>query len=385
MPTVGWILEDAVERFWEAKSPSSSPSVATVYFCNHCRRTFQTAQELRAHHSVHDPLELPSLFHGGSVLPRESVLRSSTSLNDLDLLECKQCEVQIDCGSWKRLTSKEFLEQFCRAKNAHWHVRLKNKRPSDNAEVYEHYTILFKVADDAELDLIDESFLENVVASEVTHEALSKFQNTLPANGGSRDYGEALGNYALALVLKTKETAFVGPIGFNEFAIKMQSALGVLRFFSRPVADAVSSCIKFNINDFSTSERSLGQPVDAALSFFSRLLHEGKAIEVKWKKGRSRPICPIDAISGRLMDACCLLVNKQCPSSEELEALCQLQQGTLPLSEQDLTKVKVVCAFSYLKLNMNQAAIPHLNSLRFHAVFGPWASNNLSTFSKYER
>src|SRR6516165_10092554 len=125
MPTVGWILEDAVERFWEGQpQPDLAKTPHLVFVCKWCGGEFPSPEALHRHFSLEHPLQLPALYVHGKPLLRESVLRAPVRASDVELVHCTRCEVQIDGGPWRRCTLSEFRAQFSQPTNATWNVRL---------------------------------------------------------------------------------------------------------------------------------------------------------------------------------------------------------------------------------------------------------------------
>ena len=89
MPTVSWILERAVERFWEGQVGLGSVKILrSVFSCERCGREFSSPEDLRRHVSLEHPLELPALYVHGEPLLRESVLRAPVRESDVTLVQC---------------------------------------------------------------------------------------------------------------------------------------------------------------------------------------------------------------------------------------------------------------------------------------------------------
>lgn len=195
MPTVGWILEDAVERFWEGQpGPDLANMPLLVFMCKWCRGEFFSPEALHRHFSLEHPLELPALYVHGKPLLRESVLRAPVRKSDVELVHCTRCEVQMDGGPWNRLALSEFRAQFSQPTNATWNVRLVHERSEDNARIEEEYHVRFRIPDTAALNTLDEHFILTLVLDELQHPDLKRFEVGLPVNVPAREYGEALGN-----------------------------------------------------------------------------------------------------------------------------------------------------------------------------------------------
>ncbi len=388
MPTVGWILEKAVERFWESQpNPVLVPVPRPVFTCSRCGMKLSSPEELRRHLSLEHPLELPALYVHGNPLPRESVLRAPVGENDVQLFHCSRCEVQVDGAPWQDLAVSEFRTQFSQPRNSTWNVRLVHERPVDNSQTIEEYHVRFRIPHTSALNAVDTQFIRTLVLDELRPSDLEQFEAGLTVDAPAREYGSALGDYALGIILKERRRPPHAPVDFAEFVIKMRSALETLRHFHRPVALAVSSSIRFNLNDFRDYGTATATELEAALRFFRSITSAGASAEVvnprvpMPQKRSSHVVCPVDEVTHRLLSACGCLSNEGTLSLAHLEQLRQLARGMIPVSEQDLVKVHVICAEGYLRLARISDARPHLRAIQFDSVFKDWAQHCLEGIS----
>lgn len=384
MPTVGWILEDAVERFWEGQLGHTPVKIPRpVFVCKWCGREFSSPEDLRRHFRLGHPLELPALYVHGEPLLRESVLRAPVREDEVDLVNCTRCEVQMDGGPWNPLAPPEFRAQFSQATNATWNVRLVYERSEDDSRSEEEYYIRFRIPDSAALNAVDRHFIQTLVLEELRHSDLKRFEDGLPEDVPAREYGGALGDYALGLLLKERHDPPRSQVGFEEFAAKMRSALQVLQFFNRRVALAVSSSIRFNLNDFHDYGTATATELETGLRFFRSIIGGNTSktspsphqVPVPQKSSK-RAVCPVDQITHRLLSACTRLSGGNM-SLAELETLRQLTRGTVAVSEQDLAKVHVMCAEGYMRLARPADARWHLQAIQFDPSFKDWAQRRL--------
>jgi hypothetical protein len=306
------------------------------------------------------------------------------------MVQCSRCEVQMDGSPWKRLAMPEFRKEFTRPVDATWNVRLIHTRAVDAAEVAEEYNVRFRVPDIAALNAVDERFIQTLVLDEVRHTDLEHFETGLPTGAPVREYSGALGNYTLGILLKERRNAPHAPVPFERFAELMKEAMEVLRLFPRPVALAVCSSIRFNLNDFADHGDGGAAEIETGLRFFRRITSTdapGKRTGEKERrtKPRSKPaVCPVDQVTHQLLEACVTLDDDGRLALAELEALRQLTRGTVPVSEQDLAKVNVVCAEGYLRLGRAPDALPHLRAIQFVRPFNVWAQQQLNPDLPYE-
>ena len=381
MPTIGWVYEDAVERFWEGRPRYEPPR--PVFLCNHCGRKLLSSEELRLHYSLEHPIQIPALYIHGKPLLRESVLRAPVKASDVELVQCTHCEVQSDGGEVRQFSVPDFCKLFIRPVNSTWNVRLVHERLIDQTYMDEEYHIHFRIPEISALNAVDEHFIRTLALEELRHSDLNRYVAGLPAGAPAREYGLALGDYALGIILKERRNQPYAPVGFEEFAVKMRAALEVLRFFNRPVALAVSGSIRFNLNDFHDYGTTTAPKLETGLRFFRGITGEIADSDTS-SLFKSEPtmsvinaVCPVDQISHHLLTACMnLLLEKYLPLSE-LEVLRQLTRGMTPVSEQDIIKIHVICAEGYLRIGSNNDAVQHLRSVQFDPILNNWAQRQL--------
>ena len=390
MPTVGWVLEDAIERFWEGQPRAIFSYVRPEFPCSQCGKILTSLEDLRRHVSLAHPLDLPKLYVFGKPLQREHVIRSPVSMDDVQLLQCSHCEVQIDGAPPQRLTGPVFCTQFSRFRNATLHVRLIHERSVDASHSIEEYVIRFRIPDIAALNAIDARFIRTLALEALSHADLERFATGLHLDAPAREYGSALGDYALGVILKERRRRPSAPVGFEEFAVKMHTALEVLRLFpNRPVALAVVKSICFNLNAFHDDNSAPATDLDVALQFFRRAV--GTAVVEESATGlplggpfaATQAICPVDQVSHRMLVACNRLTNAGGMPLSDLEELQHLNRGAFPISEQDLAKIHVICATGYRQLGHTEAARTHLKAIQFDASFSRWAQHQLEELANY--
>lgn len=384
MPTLGWIAEKAEERYWESRPrvwedhPRSSG-----FTCRQCGIVVASSEELRRHFNVSHPLAMPALYVHGKPLLRESVIRAPIGEDDANLLCCSRCEVQMDGGPWQDLTLEEFRAHFCQARDSIWNVRLVHERLATNSQSDEQYQIRFRIPNGADLNAVDAHFISTLAVEELSHSDLERFDAGLPMDAAAREYGHALGNYALGIVLKERRDHPWSSTEFAEFSSKMRSALETLRHFQRPVALAVSNAIRFNLNDFVDYGVATATELDAALAFFRHRAGAGGSTDsiranVLDPNIVDRNICPIDSITHRLLSECVQLSGGDKISLDRLADLRHLIQETVPISTQDLAKIHVLCAEGFARLGRVNHTIEHQRAIQFDPVFANWAQRRLT-------
>lgn len=387
MPTFDGIRAKAEERFL-----ANQPGMPSVYVpppeyrCSYCYERFPSPEELRYHLGLQHPLELPVLYIHNEPLSREAVIRTPISEDGVELFQCTRCEVQIDGGPWNRLTTEALRTQLVKSRNSNWNLRLMNERLDDSSRAGEEYHIRFRIPDIDALDEIDHYFRQILVQDELSHSDLGQFEATLPPEAPAREYGGALGDYALGILLKERRVPLRADTLFEEFRSRMHSALDVLRLFNRPVAFAVSSSIRFNLNDFQDHGHVAAIELDTGLLFFRTIKNAAtNSIETPTsfnpENAHRYAICPVDKVSGHLLSACISLTGDGGLSLAALESLQQLTRGDNSISEQDLSKIHVLCAEGYRRLERIADASIHLQAIQLDPSFGNWARGLLNADS----
>lgn len=390
MATFGWIVDDNVDHIADVTPlPILGAVVPRKFICDSCGAVLESEDALRSHYSLSHPLALPALLIHDRPLLRDAAIRDKVPQGSIVLLNCTECDLQIDGGEWKKLSPLQFRERLARSGTATWNVRLVHKRDRDASEVREQYLLRVRIPSNSKLDVIDERFLDMLVRDSLSHDHLDAFQAALPDELAAREYAAALGDYALGVLLKERRQPPWSQVGFDAFSRQFRSALDVLQSFRRPIAIAVCDSIRFNLNDFRDYGTSIATEADIAIRFLRTFDHPGAEIHARkargTKTGSRRAICPIDGMTHRLMSACWRAVAGTGHCGMDLVAsLTSFIAGESPVSEQDLAKLHVLCADGLLHSVESSEARRYLLAIQFDAVFGRWAQEQLRIHFGYQ-
>ena len=381
MPTMGWILENAEEKFWANQSRISGTIPPLVFPCSICDVEFKSPERLREHFRLKHPLELPKLYIGNEAQLSETVIRTPITSDDIELVQSTRCKVQIDGGPWQPLTLDELRIQLTETRDSSWLLRLINERAIDDSHAAFDCRIRFRIPDIDELNRLDQQFVKLLVKDQIDHSDLDQFEAAMPNEIAAREYGGALGEYALGILLKEGDVIPRSTLSFEEFVTKMRGALNVLSRFDRPVALAVCSIIRFNLNDFNHYGDVPAAEIDTSLCFFRNIRDNNQdslnIISPHPPTMVRHEICPVDHITGHIFSSCMRLIRNGKLSLTELESLRKLTRGNNPVSEQDHTKIHVLCTYGYFHLGRMTEAREHIRHFQFDYSFKAWATNVL--------
>jgi hypothetical protein len=359
----------------------SAPPPIKNYFCTKCSEAFYSAEGLaqhylQEHYSLENPLSAPSLFVKGHPLPVKTTIRSRLSERDITVFHCDKYEVDKNGSGWHNFSEEEFKKLILTETDSTMMIRLTRFRRVDDSSSFSEYHLYFRIPQSTVLDGIDKAFFKYLVKKNLTHSDLSNFYSALPDENSAREYGDALGNFALALLIKESTNDVLGKnINFEEYTVKFHSAFDVLKHFHRPVAFAVTSVIRFNLNDFLDNQPDSMPVLYRANSFFQSLvLNRGairlnKALPETGEADGVTPICPVDQVSDLIIKASDRLQNNQ-PFFIDRKDFLALFHET-PISEYDRVKIDVLFAESCLRSKRHKIAEPILR--QFHPLFGDWA------------
>lgn len=384
MPTVGWIQETAIDRYWEQGDLGRQvPSKPRVYHCPYCDRHFAATSDLAIHISVDHPIERPLLIIGNRLACSEQTIRSPITPDQIVLTHVKQILVSHDGESQQDWSLQQLKERICHLRTAHYVITLINFGPDHQRQVKATYVVKTKIANPEELSVIDENFVRVLAIDNPKMSDVRRFSDACADYPDSAEYASALADYVMGVLLKdqNKDTGVSLPL--SSYKKKMQHALDTLRDYERPIANAISAAIKFNLNDFrSPSTSCRAYLLDSANMFFSSVAHgnqfeiedaypicnSGAAIEL--------PACPVDRDSFNLLSQFRKLSGKQI-NANFLADLAASSMSSM-LSDYDLSKLRVISAKTAVLLDDRKMAIPILEELANDPIFGVWAESVLN-------
>ncbi|QBQ53825.1 C2H2-type zinc finger protein [Nitrosococcus wardiae] len=381
MPTVGWIQETAIDRYWERGGLGDQyPPTPKIHYCPYCTRQFESTGELSTHISVDHPIERPLLFIHNRVAYSEQTIRSPISKDDIDLTHVNRIKASKDGGEPREWLPDELKKHLSGHENGHYSITLSNSDPNNERTVEANYIVKIKIADQAELDAVDELFIRTLAIDDVRMSDVRRFSDGCAKYPGADEYASALAVYVTGVLIKdqNENTGVSRPL--SVYKEKMQQALETLHDFDRPVPRAICASIKFNLNDFRNPPLPSGaELLDAANEVFATVTR-GVTVQLTSRDDmldseRELSACPIDRDSYDLLE----VFKKIRADHADRSLIAELSASAIrrTLSDSDLSKLRVLTALAAIQTEDTAAGRPILEDLVNDPVFGSWAELQL--------
>jgi hypothetical protein len=374
MPTLDWIRESAVDRYSEYLSTLDHEKRRV--HCPYCPSLFDDAAALGAHVGLKHPLGIPDLFVGGRSAPSAVIVRRVLSPEDFVLLNCTGCRVESE-GKAFQLRPRDLPGWLADKQPAHAHLVLENVRPASGTRTASELRIEFRIPSESDLDRCDREFLMHLARPSFLMDDVETYVKSVPQGGMSREYSAALADYAIGVLLKEQSPAS-GILGAqHEHKDKFMSALEVLAGFVRPISEAVTSAIAFNLNAWDRLQPPPELPAFVRAAEFFRKL-DGLGPNDYTLDGESRPICPVDRMTDMLLAAIRAMPETAAgrPVPAAIGALFDTRADLL-VTEFDLVKRAVIRSVVALRLRDKATARRSLIDVRHDHHFGVWAEEKL--------
>lgn len=381
MPTVGWIQETAIDRYWERGGLGEQyPPIPKIHYCPYCDKQFESTGDLSTHISVDHPIERPVIFIGNRTALSEQTIRAQISKNEVELTHVHKIRVSRDGGEYKECTMAQLKETLYRTENAHYSIILINSDPNGDRSVEASYIFRIKIADQAELEAVDEIFIRTLAIDDVRMSDVRRFSDACSGYLGADEYASALAVYVTGVLIKDQNESSGISLPLSAYKEKMQQALATLHDFDRPIPRAICASIKFNLNDFRNPPLPCrAELLDAANEYYSAVARNIPIQLSEPGEGREGsqelPACPIDRDSFDLLS----VFQKIRIGISVKELVTELSASTISrrLSDYDLSKMRVLTALAANRAKDKVVGQQILEDLVNDPVFGPWAESQL--------
>jgi hypothetical protein len=377
VPTYGWVLETAEDRFHERGGAGLAPA-PPVYPCPICKEPFNDGNSVSWHVSTTHPIERPILFVKGAPAPSFTPIREKLDPDDVLVANCTAArlsrngrpEVEVDPGEVARLVTEDT--------DAEHRLRLFNRRAQDDAKIEAGYSLRITVPERAELVEVDKRFVERIAVDNLSMDIVERFARDTQRFRTARYYADALVAYAIGVLIKERTPEGGATLPFAEFQGKFAHAVSELILFAdRPVALAVTTCARLNLNDFVDAASSGIVAVDECHTFFAGLKNRGAVVfpsDLNLAPGIV-PLCPVDRDTHAVLQSFAALAEPS--GSPRILNEVEDRATDATLSSFDRTKLTAMAAGRRLLEGDEAAAAPLLRMLANDPHLGSWAQANL--------
>lgn len=373
--TIGWIYEDAMERFFEAKAEYAPVAARSAFKCPFCVTETETSRALLDHlHSAHAVTRPVLLIHRREP-DRLDDIRQPVDSVDVELLDCERLEMAVDDRHFVVATKKALVESLQSYGARTLRLRLANGVGTHGQSGKEEYCLKVSLPTPAALEAVDREFVA-VFGSGAPHvSAIGSFVERVQGLDADK-YVEGLAEYVRGVLLKDRDPRSGVTDGVADWSEAYKASLQSLKQVLRPLPSLICDLTRFALNDFSDWRRRTEFPdLDRALKLFGPL-SEGaapKSVRLAVRKGAVAGVCPVDAGVSRVLD-----LVKRCGglrrwSAQDDDELRLLTTSNV-LNAFDRAKARAVWAVTSLRLSSSEAATEPLQALLGNDCFRAWAS-----------
>jgi hypothetical protein len=377
MPTYGWVLESAHDRFYE-RGGAGLPPAPPVYPCPICAKPFEDANSVSWHVSTEHPIERPVLFLKGASAPSFIPIREALEPEDVLVANCTDARLSRNGRPEVEVDPDELGSLVAQDTDAEHRLRLFNRRAQDDAKIEAGYSLRITVPERAELIEVDKRFVERIAVDNLSMDTVDRFARDTQRFRSARYYADALVAYAIGVLIKERTQEGGATLPFAEFQGKFAHAVSELVLFAdRPIALAVTTCARLNLNDFLTDASCGIAAVDECHKFFASL--KGRDLvqfpsTVDLTPG-SVPVCPVDRDTHVVLQSFAALAEPNSPRRVIREIEERATDATF--SGFDRTKLTAMAAGRRLLEGDDASAAPLLRALANDPHLGSWAEAHL--------
>lgn len=379
MPTVSWIREGDEERYYEAVAERVTADGPDPFpGCPHCGERFPT-QDIAEHIRAAHPMLRPILLVDGCPAPSEVIIRRPASNTEIYLLNTSEALAEIDGGQPRSASREKLLSLLGAGADSIINLQLINTRAADRASAVANYKIKLRVPTEQGIRHVDRAFQNILTGGELSRVLVDQFALTAKGRGAD-EYADGLYQYAVGILAKDQTADSSGTVPFKKYAEKYQIAAAIIADIPSPLAETISSCIRFNLNEFTVTSRPTGvTALDEAIRFFAPLANGAPARLHKASKSRGKPVpaCPIDHTTDAILQLVLDVPRPKHVDQGQIDQLTNMIASGLT-TEPDRVKLRALLARRALDCGVRALAVPQLRTLIHDVTFGAWAENQLN-------
>ena len=268
------------------------------YICPQCHAEFPSEAELDDHLTTEHPVLQPHVLLGRTQVQAHWVIRQPVDTSALQIMNATEVWLSTNGDPLRSTSSEAFRQSLAQTRDAVLELHLHNRGAS------QRYDIRIQIPEEAELQRIEDEFRVHLARTDVTVTDVRRFDEALSVEAGAREYGSALADYVYGVL--AKDGAGQTTLPFAAFPDKLKRSLAIVRGFERPLALAVASCIRFNLNDFRSAWRPCGvQMLDRAFWIYRERALErtpGPTRRSPLQTEPEVPLCPVDTVTQTILN-----------------------------------------------------------------------------------
>lgn len=380
MPTVGWILEDDLDRFLSATltTPDPGPAPPPRHHCPFCHHSFEKAENLRKHLSANHRASRPYLLIDGQEPSQQDVLRLKLKPESIQLFNVTHVGVStIGDTDFRAIAAHEISKLITDTSAGRIWLRLENHFDKNATEIVQHYDLSFRIYSQEQLASVDDLFVRLLARLDPSIALIDDYLQQ-SETCGAPEYSSALGDYVLAVLNKDNDPASGVRSGRQDYRRKLNSSLRTLKDFDRPLARLVSALARFSSNDFSNCYQTGVENLDLAnrqllpATRYTQAANSIRAPSSAESGIRKISIVPIDNGSDSVMRWADRLANIA-RWTKGLEDSLVAETSAHTCDPLDRAKIHVLWARAAHRLGKSDAAKEPLRALVGNDCFGTWA------------
>lgn len=348
MPTLGWIQETSLDRFWETGSDPALSALPKKFYCRYCDQVFDSIPA-REQHELEHPFSNPVLYFRDKEIGSSRLL-ITTKVNSSDVTSRNVSNLRLNGRTLESLA--QLIEALQCSNNDYLNIVYGNEA------LEKKLSIEVCIADKQELNEVDQAFKAHFASDSLSGQQLASFKNSVNHCSSVEQYINGLVRYIHGLKAKDHQSEITG---FEHFDIRFNQSLASLIEYNTPLASAVRAVIRFNRNDFGLMQKLSGLPeLDNAAAFF-----RGADLA---SSGHVQPSAqlPVDQATGFILQN--LLPHFSSLNFDEFENLTSLLSRKL-LSLQDSSKIHYLYFRKAADVHSRAAVIKYRKKLRNDEVF----------------